>query len=176
MVDDIKQIFVGNLEYLFFKKMGQSRPLFCLISSFPHYSFNNTNWKSIDGVLGIRTCNRMMVGIDNTMELWRPPKFYNINCRADWQERFFSNERTNEAAVRSARIGKCRNAIIWQSNPFLTGKEYCWTQNYISSRARIVPFKSTYFTYLLETEISSRNTNYWNVSICKFLQTRDLEY
>ena len=29
----------------FFKKMGQSRPLFCLFLSSSHYNFNNTNWK-----------------------------------------------------------------------------------------------------------------------------------
>ena len=29
--------------------------------------------KSIDGVLGIRTHGRMMVGIDDTTELWLPP-------------------------------------------------------------------------------------------------------
>ena len=31
--------------------------------------------KSIDGVLGIRTRGRRMVGADETMELWRPPIF-----------------------------------------------------------------------------------------------------
>ena len=29
--------------------------------------------KSIDGVLGIRTRGRIMVGADKTLELWRPP-------------------------------------------------------------------------------------------------------
>ena len=29
----------------FFKKMGQSRPLFCLFLFFSHYNFNNTNCK-----------------------------------------------------------------------------------------------------------------------------------
>ena len=30
--------------------------------------------KSIDGVLGIRTRGRRMVGADETTELWRPPR------------------------------------------------------------------------------------------------------
>ena len=30
--------------------------------------------KRVDGVLGIRTRGRRMVGADETMELWRPPK------------------------------------------------------------------------------------------------------
>ena len=32
--------------------------------------------KSIDGVLGIRTWGRRMVGADKTTELWRPQKIY----------------------------------------------------------------------------------------------------
>ena len=42
---------------------------FCLFSSFSHYNFNNTNWKSLDGVLGIWTHGRKMVGADETIEL-----------------------------------------------------------------------------------------------------------
>ena len=51
--------------------MGKSRPLFCLFSFFSRYIFK-TNWKSIDGVLGIRTQSRRMVGTDETTErvLW----------------------------------------------------------------------------------------------------------
>ena len=44
--------------------MGQSRPLFVYFGSFE---------KSVDGVLGIRTRGRRMVGADETTELWRPP-------------------------------------------------------------------------------------------------------
>ena len=54
----------------FFKNMGQSRPLFRLFSSFSHHK-SITNWKSVDGVLGIRTRDRRMVGADETTELWR---------------------------------------------------------------------------------------------------------
>ena len=45
-----------TLKACFFKK-GQSRPLICLFSFFSHYNFNTT-WKSIDGVLWIRTRGR----------------------------------------------------------------------------------------------------------------------
>ena len=32
-------------------------------------------YKSIDGLFGIRTSGRMMVGTDNTTELWRSPTY-----------------------------------------------------------------------------------------------------
>ena len=35
--------------------------------------------KSIDGVLGIRTHGRRMVGADETTELWRPPHCFSNN-------------------------------------------------------------------------------------------------
>ena len=31
--------------------------------------------KSVDGVLGIQTRGRRMVGVDETTELWQPPEF-----------------------------------------------------------------------------------------------------
>ena len=43
----VVQLYSGNF---FLKKMGQSRPLFCLFSFFSDYNFNNSNWKSLDGV------------------------------------------------------------------------------------------------------------------------------
>ena len=52
--------------------MGRSRSFFVYFRP-----FHNTNQlqieKSIDGVLGIRTQGRRMVGSDETMELWQPP-------------------------------------------------------------------------------------------------------
>ena len=45
---------------------------FCLFSSFYQYNINYTNWKSVDGVLGIRTCSCTIVG--DTTELWRTPQ------------------------------------------------------------------------------------------------------
>ena len=57
----------------FFKKMGQSRPLFVYFCSFLITISIIQIEKSIDGVLGIRTWDRRMVGADKTMELWQPP-------------------------------------------------------------------------------------------------------
>ena len=56
-----------------FIKMGQSRPLFVYFCSFL-VTISIQIDKSIDGVLGIWTQGRRMVGADETMELWRPPK------------------------------------------------------------------------------------------------------
>ena len=52
--------------------MGQSRPLFAYFRSFL-VTISIQIEKSIDGVLGIRTRGRRMVGADKTTELWRPP-------------------------------------------------------------------------------------------------------
>ena len=51
--------------------MGQFRPLFVYFRSFLS-TISIQIEKSIDGVLGIRTRGRRMVGADKTMELWRP--------------------------------------------------------------------------------------------------------
>ena len=51
--------------------MGQSRPLFVYFSSFL-ITISIQIEKSINGVLGIQTRSRRMVGTDETMELWRP--------------------------------------------------------------------------------------------------------
>ena len=58
-----------------FLKMGLSRPLFVY---FRHFLITILIIeKSIDGVLGIQTRGRRMVGADETTELWRPllPRF-----------------------------------------------------------------------------------------------------
>ena len=52
--------------------MGQSRPLFVYFRYF--LITISIIEKSIDGVLGIRTQGRRMVGADETTELWRPLK------------------------------------------------------------------------------------------------------
>ena len=57
----------------FFKKMGQSRPLFVYFRYFLDTISIIQIEKSLDGVLGIRTQGRRMVGTDETTELWRPP-------------------------------------------------------------------------------------------------------
>ena len=53
-------------------KNGPIPASFCLFSLFSRYNFN-TNWKSVDGVHGIRRWGCRMVGTDETTELWRPP-------------------------------------------------------------------------------------------------------
>jgi len=58
-------------DLLVFLKMGQSRPLFVYFRSFLTISIQIE--KSVDGVLGIRTRGRRMVGADKTTELRLPP-------------------------------------------------------------------------------------------------------
>ena len=58
---------------IIFLNMGPSRPLFRSLSSFSHHK-SITKWKSVDGVLGIQTRGRRMLGADETTELRRPPK------------------------------------------------------------------------------------------------------
>ena len=57
--------------------MGQSWPLFVYFCSFL-VTISKQIEKSVDGVLGIRTRGRRMVGADETMELWRPPQHKNM--------------------------------------------------------------------------------------------------
>ena len=59
------------MELFSFLKYGPIPAFFCLFSFFS-YS-NNQIDNSVDGVLGIRTRGRGMVGEDETTELWRPP-------------------------------------------------------------------------------------------------------
>ena len=65
---------VGSHHSILFLKMGQTRPLFVYFRSFL-ITISVQIEKSIDGVLGIRTQGRRMVGADKTTELWRPPDF-----------------------------------------------------------------------------------------------------
>ena len=57
--------------------MGQSRPLFVYFHNFLDTFSIIQIEKSVDGVLGIQTRGRRMVGADETTELWRPllPRF-----------------------------------------------------------------------------------------------------
>ena len=56
---------------VFLKKMRQSWPLFVYFRSFL-VTISLQIKKRINGVLGIRTRGRRMVGADETMQLWRP--------------------------------------------------------------------------------------------------------
>ena len=55
--------------------MGQSRPLCVYFRYFLGTISIIQIEKSEDGVLGIRTRGRRMVGADETTELWRPPNY-----------------------------------------------------------------------------------------------------
>ena len=61
-----------SLQNCFFIKIGQFGPLFVYFCSFL-ITISIQIEKSIDGVLGIQTRGRRMVGADKTTELWRPP-------------------------------------------------------------------------------------------------------
>ena len=52
--------------------MGQSRPLFVYFRHFLDTISIIQIEKSVDGVFGIRTWGRRMIGADETTELWRP--------------------------------------------------------------------------------------------------------
>ena len=68
-----ESIFI-RVRSLFFLKMGQPRPLFVYSRHFLVTISVIQTEKSIDGMLGIRTRGRRMVGADVTTELWRPPR------------------------------------------------------------------------------------------------------
>ena len=53
--------------------MGQSQPLFVYFRSLLITISIIQIEKNVDGVLGIQTRGRRMVGADETTELWRPP-------------------------------------------------------------------------------------------------------
>ena len=74
---------------LFFLKMGQSRPFFVYFRYF--LITISIIEKSIDGVLGIWTRGRRMVGADETTELWRGFSFLSNN--------FYSRIRTRIIGV-----------------------------------------------------------------------------
>ena len=70
----IQSMRCSSFLIIIFQKMVQSWPLFCLFSSFPHYNFNHTNWKSVDGCCSWYSNPGPQDGRDReTTELWRPP-------------------------------------------------------------------------------------------------------
>ena len=74
-----KKIWTGKEQVYFLKNNGPIPSSFCLFSSFSHYNFNNTNWKSVDSVVGIQTGGHKMVVADETTELWRTPGLTSFN-------------------------------------------------------------------------------------------------
>ena len=69
---------------MFFLKMGQFRPLFVYFRSFLVIISIQIE-KSIDGVLGIQTWGRRIVGTDETTELWWPPRRTYVNGLWDFK-------------------------------------------------------------------------------------------
>ena len=51
--------------------MSQFRPILVYFRHFSNYNFNNTNLKSVDGLLWIGTRGHRMVGTDEITELWK---------------------------------------------------------------------------------------------------------
>ena len=122
-----------------FLKMGQSRPLFCLFSSFSHYNFNNTNWKSVDGVLGIWTRGRRMVGADETTELWRPPTSLFIGMPYNWSL-------YHPDPIEGKRVVYCYFIILWSmsmASPFIFNGEL-WGQIIMLLLLFIIKIASSY--------------------------------
>ena len=84
---DVVYFLILTSTNVFFKKMGQSRPLFVYFCYFLDTISIIQIEKIVDGVLGIRTQGRRMVGTDKTTELWRPPCI-KVCFRAQLAERF----------------------------------------------------------------------------------------
>ena len=86
--------------------MGQSRPLFVYFRYFLDTISIIQIEKSVDGVLGIQTRGRRMVGADETTELWRPPTNLTV-C--------FAIERILQAIQNSAHSSKLGYSILHEN-------------------------------------------------------------
>ena len=64
----------SNFDCFFFKKNGPIPASFCFYFCSFLITISIQIKKNVDGVLGIRTQGRRMVGVDETTELWRPPQ------------------------------------------------------------------------------------------------------
>ena len=83
---------------------GPNPASFCLFSFFSHgkYSTNTVYDKSIDCVLGTRTRGGWMVDADESTELWRNPKNYNVWTLSHWHRRLrWMGERSGALLVAS---------------------------------------------------------------------------
>ena len=90
---------------LSFLKMGQSRPLFVYFRYFLDTISIIQIEKSIDGVLGIRTQGRRMVGADETTELWRPPQNFHSLYFPNYIS-VFSGDRTHGDSNRNCHLNR----------------------------------------------------------------------
>ena len=76
MHNDTYELHILCRNIFFFKKNGPISASFCFYFRSFLATISIQTEKSIDGVLGIRTWGRRMVGADETTELWRPPSNY----------------------------------------------------------------------------------------------------
>ena len=74
----MKKILHGFLGIEFFLKIGLSRPLFVYFHPFLITISIIQIHKSVDGVHGIWTCGRKMVGSDDTAEQWHAASEFNL--------------------------------------------------------------------------------------------------
>ena len=82
---------------------------FCLFSSFSHYNFNNTKWKSVDGVLGIHTRGCWQNHWARQIHLFR------ATCRLRFQNFFISKPATfhsKNLCEYFIRRNACRQAFV----------------------------------------------------------------
>ena len=79
--DFFAKIMVLNL--FFFKQASRGLFLFIFILFLVTISIIQIE-KSVDGVLGIRTKGRRMIGTDKTTELWQPPMVLNLLLWQIW--------------------------------------------------------------------------------------------
>ena len=100
------EIISKNIFGLFFlsfvKNIGQSCPLFRLFS---HFSYSNINynfniWTSADGMLGIRTLGRRIVGADETTAL--SLVLFDTSLFLNWKTFAFIVDRAKPAPMISA--------------------------------------------------------------------------
>ena len=144
--------FIEKIINGFFKN-GPISASFCLLSSFSHHNFNNKNWKSTDGVLGIWTHGCRMVGADDTTELWRPPQFmflsFKRSCLFHFQIQLWP-----------------RKAISWMISTFWTlwcSRSADQTALAIISSYRIFPVRcNAWLTSIREISTSGQIMN-WQV-------------
>ena len=65
--------------------MGPNRPLSVYLDPFINTTTNVVHNLTINGLLGIRTLDRKMVGTDESTELWRPPsKGFKLFSSRSW--------------------------------------------------------------------------------------------
>ena len=157
--------------------MGQSRPLFVFYFRSFLVTISIQIEKSKDGVLGIRTRGRRMVGADKTTELWRPPfvKYFYWSSK----EVYIRNDNTNlhthksildtssylaikfcEVLMSFKKMGQTRHLFIifvpytmgWQtivSNLIVNGKSLLiWTRSMVGADESTEPWWSPKLWYV----------------------------